>query len=107
MPTLPTPVAFALTLQVQSGALCYPVCRDGYVGVGPMCWRVIIGETTPQRRMALDQLHSANNLASMPPGNSGNTSYYTSLERRIDEEMAVLRAELKPGRSTMDHMDKP
>jgi hypothetical protein len=23
----------------QSGSLCYPKCRDGYIGVGPVCWQ--------------------------------------------------------------------
>ena len=23
----------------QSGGLCYPICRDGYVGEGPICWQ--------------------------------------------------------------------
>ena len=23
----------------QDGALCYPKCRDGYHGVGPVCWQ--------------------------------------------------------------------
>ena len=23
----------------QNGLLCYPKCRDGYVGVGPVCWQ--------------------------------------------------------------------
>ena len=22
----------------KRGALCYPLCRDGYVGRGPVCW---------------------------------------------------------------------
>ena len=22
----------------KDGALCYPICRDGYYGVGPVCW---------------------------------------------------------------------
>ena len=22
----------------KDGALCYPLCRDGYNGVGPVCW---------------------------------------------------------------------
>ena len=22
----------------KDGALCYPLCRDGYDGVGPVCW---------------------------------------------------------------------
>ena len=24
--------------QEQDGMLCYPICRDGYHGVGPVCW---------------------------------------------------------------------
>jgi len=23
----------------QNGALCYPLCKDGYYGVGPVCWQ--------------------------------------------------------------------
>jgi len=23
----------------KSGLLCYPECRDGYVGIGPVCWK--------------------------------------------------------------------
>jgi len=23
----------------QNGALCYPICQDGYTGVGPVCWQ--------------------------------------------------------------------
>ena len=23
----------------QNGALCYPKCKDGYHGVGPVCWQ--------------------------------------------------------------------
>lgn len=97
-PGAPHPLCnIALILQVQSGALCYPECRDGYSGVGPMCWRLINGETTPNRRMALDQqLHSADKLTAMP--SNANTSYYYGSPvptRLIDEEMAALRAELK------------
>ena len=22
----------------KNGALCYPKCKDGYYGVGPVCW---------------------------------------------------------------------
>ena len=22
----------------RNGALCYPLCKDGYHGVGPVCW---------------------------------------------------------------------
>lgn len=25
--------------QEMSGALCYPPCKDGYVGNGPVCWQ--------------------------------------------------------------------
>ncbi len=24
----------------QNGLLCYPTCREGYTGVGPVCWKV-------------------------------------------------------------------
>ena len=24
--------------QEQDAALCYPACKEGFVGVGPMCW---------------------------------------------------------------------
>ena len=30
----------------QSGALCYPPCKSGYSGVGPLCWSHCSGETT-------------------------------------------------------------
>ena len=29
----------------QSGALCYPPCKSGYYGVGPLCWSYCSGET--------------------------------------------------------------
>lgn len=22
----------------KNGALCYPICKDGFYGVGPVCW---------------------------------------------------------------------
>ena len=25
--------------QEQNGQLCYPLCKDGYKGVGPVCWK--------------------------------------------------------------------
>ena len=30
----------------QDGALCYPECKSGYHGVGPVCWSTCSGETT-------------------------------------------------------------
>ena len=24
--------------QEKNGALCYPICREGFYGVGPVCW---------------------------------------------------------------------
>ena len=30
----------------QGAALCYPKCKSGYVGVGPVCWSTCSGETT-------------------------------------------------------------
>ena len=30
----------------QSGALCYPPCKSGYYGVGPLCWSRCNGKTT-------------------------------------------------------------
>jgi hypothetical protein len=29
-----------------SGALCYPPCKSGYSGIGPLCWIHCSGETT-------------------------------------------------------------
>lgn len=28
----------------QSGALCYPFCRDGFYGEGPVCWKACKGQ---------------------------------------------------------------
>ena len=30
----------------QNGALCYPICKSGYYGVGPVCWSHCSGATT-------------------------------------------------------------
>ena len=32
------PVSYCDSTSEKSGALCYPKCRDGYTGVGPICW---------------------------------------------------------------------
>lgn len=29
----------------QSGALCYPKCSQGYIGIGPVCWKYCDGKT--------------------------------------------------------------
>lgn len=33
----------------QSGALCYPPCRDGYKGIGPVCWQNGCPRTMPHQ----------------------------------------------------------
>jgi len=32
------PISSCASDKDKSGALCYPKCRDGYKGVGPVCW---------------------------------------------------------------------
>ena len=32
------PVSACNSNQDKNGALCYPKCRSGYTGVGPVCW---------------------------------------------------------------------
>ena len=34
-----TPISECRGDQVKSGLLCYPKCRSGYSGVGPVCWQ--------------------------------------------------------------------
>jgi hypothetical protein len=30
-------------VDVADGLFCYPQCKDGYLGVGPMCWEDFVG----------------------------------------------------------------
>lgn len=39
----PTPLVCADGLE-QDGALCYPPCRAGFNGIGPVCWQICDGD---------------------------------------------------------------
>uniref|UniRef100_A0A914PLM5 Secreted protein n=1 Tax=Panagrolaimus davidi TaxID=227884 RepID=A0A914PLM5_9BILA len=33
------PISWCPADEDKNGALCYPKCKDGYLGVGPICWQ--------------------------------------------------------------------